>query len=229
MMISELIKTGFSVLKVNDWRTFNYEEKEYGTAKIEKVKYKRGLYLMEGVCGYDFFYVVKPIMINVLKVNGEEFMVDDPLHYYGMKLLADESKGKVLTAGLGLGLYAIFLQSNPNVESVTVIELNNDVKQLIEPMIRKYIKKPTRIVIDDIINWKKRAEDFNTVMLDIWAISKPDTKVYEEMLTMFTLFKFENPNANVYIWGFRDPSINPAVLKLNKKYVEFVKSLMRGD
>jgi len=222
----ELIKTVFSVLKVNDWRTFDYEEKKYGTAKIERVKYKRGLYLMEGVSGYDFFYVTKPIMINVLKINDEEVMNDDPLHYYGMKLLADESKGRDLTAGLGLGLYTIFLQSNTNVESVTVIELNNDIKQLVEPMIRKYIKKPTQIIIDDIMNWKKKARSFDTIMLDIWAINKPDQRVYEEMLTMFTVFKFENPNANVYIWGFRDPSINPAVLKINKKYINFAKSLM---
>jgi spermidine synthase len=224
-----LIKTEFSVLKVNDWRTFDYEEKKYGTAKIEKAKYERGLYLMEGVGGYDFFYVTKPITINVLKVNGEEVMNDDPLHYHGMKLLADESKGKVLTAGLGLGLYTIFLQSNPNVESVTIIELNNNVKQLVEPTIRKYIKKPTQIITDDIMNWKEKAKDFDTIMLDIWAINKPDQRVYEEMLTMFTLFKFENPNANVYIWGFRDPAINPAVLKVNKKYIEFVKSLTEAN
>ena len=227
MLYSRLIKlmreSGFSILEVSDWKTFDYEERECGTAKIEKSKYKRGLYLMEGVAGYDFFYVKKPIVITFLKVNGKEVMVDDPLHYYGMKLLAEASEGKVLTAGLGLGLYTVFLQSNPKVESVTVVELNGDVKQLVEPMIQKYIKKPTQIIVDDIMNWRKRAKNFNTIMLDIWVTSKPEPNVFREMLRMFSMFKVENPNANVYVWGIRESSINPAVKRLNPNYLEFLK------
>jgi hypothetical protein len=220
-------KYGFRVLRVDDWHTFDYYEAKCGSAELKKEKYDEGLYLMEGVDGYDFFYVAKPITVNVLKINGEDCMVDDPLHYHGMRLLAEASSGKVLTAGLGLGLYTIFLQSNPKVETVTVIEKCEDVKQLIMPMILKYIRKPTLIIIDDIYNWVKKAELFDTIMLDIWVTDEQNEKIYYDMERLWKRFSNANPNAKVYVWGMRSPQINPAVKRMSLKYLEFIR-FIRG-
>jgi hypothetical protein len=226
-LIRKLEKDGFRVLRVDDWHTFDYHEAKCGNVELKKEKYRRGLYLMEGVDGYDFFYVAKPITVNVLKVDGEDTMLDDPLHYHGMRLLAEASSGRVLTAGLGLGLYTIFLQQNPKVSSVTVVELNRDVRNLIYPMIEKYIAKPTEIVIDDIMNWVKKARDFDTIMLDIWVTNKQNRKIYYEMERLWKRFTNANPNAKVYVWGIRSPQINPAVKRVSLKYLEFIR-FIRG-
>jgi len=223
--IESLKRAGFKILEINDWHSFDYKIAKVGNAKITKETYEEGLYLMEGVDGFDFFYVKKPIEVTLLKINGETQMVDDPLHFIGMKLLAEASEGKVLTAGLGLGLYTIFLQENPLVESITVIEKNENVKELIEPMISKYIKKPTKIVIDDIINWINKASNFDTIMIDLW--NESNQKTYLEMLSYYGAFKLANPNAKVYVWGVRDSKINPSVKAVNPLYIKFVQNMKR--
>jgi hypothetical protein len=223
--IKGLKKIGFKILEINDWYSFDYKTAKVGNAKITKGIYEEGLYLMEGVDGFDLFYVKKPIEVTLLKIKGETEMVDDPLRLIGMKLLAKASEGKVLTAGLGLGLYTIFLQENPHVESVTVVEKNKNVKELIEPMISKYIIKPTKIIIDDIKNWINKASNFDTIMIDLWNKSNQETLF--EMLYYHGAFKSANPNAKVFIWGLRDKKINPSVKTVNPSYIKvFVQNLM---
>jgi len=223
-----LEKDGFKILRISDWHTFDYREAKCGSAEVKKCVYERGLYLMEGVDGYDFFYVKKRINVTTLCVNGETVMVDDPLHYHGMRLLASASEGHVLTAGLGLGLYTIFLQQNPKVKTITVVEISEDVKNLILPMISKYITKPTKVVIDDIFNYLDKAKDYDTIMLDIWVSDQPNPAIFGEMMYAYKTFSNANPNAKVYIWGSRDPKINPASRGVSLKYVMFVNSVVRG-
>ena len=224
-LIEDLKKAGFKILEIYSWHTFDYKIAKVGNAEITKETYGKGLYLMEGVDGYDFFYVKNPIKITVLKINRETQMVDDPLHLIGMKLLAEASEGKVLTAGLGLGLYTIFLQENPLIESITVIEKNENVKELVEPMISKYIKKPTKIIIDNIMNWMNKAINFDTIMIDLW--NESNQRTYFEMLSYYGAFKLANPKAKVFIWGLRDSKINPSVKAVSPMYINFVQK-MRG-
>jgi 16S rRNA A1518/A1519 N6-dimethyltransferase RsmA/KsgA/DIM1 with predicted DNA glycosylase/AP lyase activity len=54
-------------------------------------------------------------------------MVDDPLHWLGMQDLASAMTGKVLIAGLGLGLVLQALRDNHEVTEIHVIERNKDV------------------------------------------------------------------------------------------------------
>jgi len=220
-LIESLKKAGFKILEIDNWHSLDYKIAKTGNAEIIKETYEKGLYLMEGVDGFDFFYVKNPIKITLLKVNGETQMVDDPLHLIGMKLLAKASEGKVLTAGLGLGLYTTFLQENPLVKSITVIEKNENVKKLVEPMISKYIKKPTKIIIDDIMNWINKASNFDTIMIDLW--NKSNQRTYYEMLSYYGAFKLANPNAKVFIWGLRDSKINPSVKAVNPLYIKFAQ------
>ena len=89
------------ILEIKKWKPFTslYPQAKLGNVEIEKTKYKRGYYLMEGVGGYELFHLKNPAIITTLKIYGEQQMVDDPLHYLGMNLLAKNSGGRVLTAG----------------------------------------------------------------------------------------------------------------------------------
>ena len=69
---SHVIGVGYDkidILRVSKWETpvSHYREEEYGDIRVRKATYDEGLYLMEGVAGYDFFYVSKPIKITIME------------------------------------------------------------------------------------------------------------------------------------------------------------------
>jgi spermidine synthase len=217
------------ILEIKEWKPFTslYPERRIGNVEIKKTKYRKGYYLMEGVGGYELFYLQKSALITVLKIDNFEVMVDDPLHYIGMSLLAKASNGKVLTAGLGLGLYTTFLQSNSQVSGIVVVELNKNVIALVKPLIHRFIKKSTKIIHGNILNWAKKGY-FDTIMLDLWA-GRGSADVFINMIEMYAYFASYNPRAKIFIWGLRDPFINPAVSKVSEEYLKFVSDLRRSQ
>jgi len=89
-----------SFLKIYSWETpaTKYPLMKSGKARLSRKHYKRGFYNMEGVRGYDYFTVKNPIPVTSLIVGKETWMIDDPLHWYGMQDLAKAASGKVLVA-----------------------------------------------------------------------------------------------------------------------------------
>ena len=77
-------------------------------------------------------------------------MLDDPLHDYGMMGLANACRGRVLVAGLGLGLVIHYLLKNKHVEEITVIEKNPSIIQYL----LKYISRDNiNIMLDDVYTY----------------------------------------------------------------------------
>jgi len=225
------MKKNFDILEVGkDWKTVDYPENKVGTAEIKKDIYEKGnFFLMEGTGGYDMVYTGTDIPITQLKIKGETVMVDDPMQWIGMKKLAEHSRGNVLVGGLGLGLVVHHLVKNPSVKRIDVVEFNDDVIKLIKPLLpdgKVHIHK------GDIYDERWRHGDYNTVILDVW-VREEGGRVYEAgtheelpMMPTWLRFKTAYPDADVFIWGMRDPKINPAVEKLpSKKYLDFVSLL----
>lgn len=166
---------------------------------------------MEGVAGYLYYQLKKPIEITSLKINGKEVMVDDPLHWIGMNLLAKHCKGKVLIGGLGLGLiiHALFIEGENALTKIDVAEVNPDVSKLISPFLPHSPK--VELINKDIFTMN--ASDYDTVVLDLWVKGEKDSPrvMGMDMLRAFTHFKAQNANNNIYIWGMGESIINPAV------------------
>jgi len=157
--------------------------------------------------------VTGPIPITSLILGKTTVMVDDPLHWYGMQDLAKASYGKVLVAGLGLGLIVHALEENNNVDSIDVVEINRDVISLVYPHIR--VRK-TRIIHDDFWQYLYRTEEsYDTCIIDIWVYSDPKERVHTgyHMIAAVASVSERLPSAKVFIWGLRDPKWNPAVAK----------------
>lgn len=175
-----------------------------GRARIVRTFYTRGLYHMEGIGGYDYYYVEDVIPITTLKVGGTEWMVDDPPHWLGMQLIARRCAGRVLCAGLGLGLILFALRGNQGVTSVDMLEKEEDVIKLMKPLIPR-----CRILEGDF--W--RFEDFrayDTIFVDIWSGYETGEKV-AEMRRALRMIKLNAPRASVFIWGLKDMTANPAL------------------
>lgn len=204
-------REGCRTLIVEDWKTpaTDYPEKKVGSAEIRRSKIK-GLYLMEGVAGYDFYCSDKPITVTSLYINGEEVMVDDPLQMKGMEKLAEHSEGNTLVGGLGLGLVVHELAKNPKVKKIVVVEKNKDVIDLIKPFLPN-----DKVTIEqgDVLDekWYRKCPD--TVILDIWWWRGGSREGFGEMMSAFGKIKLACPNTKVYIWGTNIPEINPAVEK----------------
>jgi len=111
-----------------------------------------GYWRMEGTGGYEFFRV-RGGRLTVMSLDRREpgrkrwktWMVDDPLHWYGMReLVLDLPPGRLLVAGLGLGLFAHHLMDRPDITSIEVIEIDPDVIALVEPTLPD---DPRRVIV----------------------------------------------------------------------------------
>lgn len=206
------------VLKVTEWSTpaTHYAEQTLGTASIQRGKQPRGFYNMEGVGGHMFYQCLKAIPLTMLKINKVTTMVDDPLHWMGMKLLAKHSVGNVLVGGLGLGLVAHALAENPDVKGVTIIDINVDVLNTVSPYVFDSWAGPNadklRIRQGNVFHQPLRAYD--TVILDIWVKSQGDDPkpICKSMSDAIRRCKAQmHPFAKLFVWGVGDHKLNPSV------------------
>lgn len=177
-----------NIIKIKEWKTpaTNYPLIQVRNARITRRNYKKGYYHNYGVNGYKYFEVIKPIPITNLELKENKkwqtWMVDDPPHYWSMQNYANRSYRKVLIAGLGLGLVIHELSKNSNIDSITVIEIEEDVINLISPLLPKF-EINFEIIKEDFFKFiEYTSEDFDRIIIDLWTSgSKEETmRILEE-------------------------------------------------
>ena len=109
-----------------------------GRARLHRENYRPGYYRMEGQGGYEFYRTTRSMAVAGLQIREgsgwKTWMVDDPLHWIGMREIVSRlPRGPLLVAGLGLGLMLHHLQTRPDISSITVVEREHDVIELISP------------------------------------------------------------------------------------------------
>lgn len=140
-------------LEITEWETpaTKYPLIKTGSVEISRINQTAGYYRMEGVRGYDYYHHAKKIPVTCLRIGKETVMVDDPLHWIGMQDLAKAMTGKVLIAGLGLGLVLHALRDNKEVTEIHVIERNKDVIGLMKHNMPQDDR--IKIISDDFWNY----------------------------------------------------------------------------
>lgn len=201
------------IILIKEWKTpaTGYREKEFGSARIRREKYKKGYYHNYGLRGYEYFEVKKPIDITSLEIKDESgtwktWMVDDPPHWWAMQKYAENSSENVLVAGLGLGLVTGELLKNVDVSSVTVIERNEDVIGLIAPFLPVESGDNLEILNEDFYDFIHETEEkFDRLIVDLWVTgSKEETLrvLNDEVLPLAAYLKKLFPDASVVFHGF---------------------------
>lgn len=111
----------------------------------------------------------------ILKVRGAVVMSDTDMERRSNLGAALNARGDVLIGGLGLGMILCPMLRNPDVRTITVIELNMNVCHLTGPAIRRWAADrnldPTRlnIVRGDVFTWKPATgQRFDSIYFDIW-------------------------------------------------------------
>ena len=113
-----------------------------------------------------------------LVIDGSVVMSDTDMEKDTNWRAVRNAHGHVLIAGLGLGMIILPLLEKPEVKTITVIEKNPDVINLVYP----YLKSDKLTVINaDIFEWKPvKTAKYDSIYFDIWTFitteSLPDIK-----------------------------------------------------
>ena len=198
------------VFSANGWQTpaTHYPELSVGDFRIHHSYYSaRSYYPMWGVKDYLYFTSAKRIPLAMLQERRgsrwHTWMVDDPPHWYSMEVYAQAAKGRVLVAGLGLGLVCHCLTANPGVTAIDVIERSEDVIKLVKPL----IPQDERISIqqDDFYNWVEKKNRYDMIIVDLWTSSGKQQKAdmyYREVLPLYARLEWLYPAARKVFHGF---------------------------
>lgn len=113
----------------------------------------------------DYDAVVRPGRYVKLVVGGQLMMSDTPMERRTNIDFARNVKGRVLIAGLGIGMILHKLEEKPEVTEVVVVEKYPEVVSLVGPTVGPKVK----VVTADIFEWKPaKGEKFDTIYADIW-------------------------------------------------------------
>lgn len=198
------------VLKIDEnWTALlRYEKRKVGHAEISTHTYKPGYYLMEGIDGYLYFEVTKQIQIINLKISGDVVMVDDPLHWIGMKRIAEACYGNVLIGGLGLGIILHHLKNNNKVTKIVVCEIDRDVIELISSFLPDDLR--VMILCKDVFTIPDESiKSFDVIVLDVLVKEGGEFKKGFPGIEDVRVFQQINHDKKVYIWGINDSKYNP--------------------
>ena len=228
------MKDTMSILDIpTKWKTVSYPDKSIGSAKISHIRYHEGYYMMEGVDGFLLYRVnTRGIPVTVLSIDGNEVMVDDPMHWLGMQRLAEHSSGNVLVCGLGLGLIVHHLCNNKNVARIDVAELNKDVISLVKPLLPRDSR--VNVFHMDASSDVLLRKGYDTVIIDLLVKEGDDVVLAGSsadpsmVYVIKKRFEIENPDAKVFIWGIRDPYVNPAVTHVDEKVYASIVEMIEG-
>lgn len=225
-----------SCLVLRDWRTpaTGYPERQLGNYRIKRIYY-RGHYYMYGIDGYLFFEAPKRIPVTQLQeLRGKRWhswMVDDPPHERAMEIYAEQSRGRVLIAGLGLGLILHALAKNDRVTSVTCIEISQEVIGLVGPEVWKYRPK-IQVIREDFYKFiREDNTKWDGIITDLW-VAGPENKMdifYHEVLPFAVALRVKYPDTPLTFHGFSTVSdIKHTTLEMTEKVCEMMSFLRRG-
>ena len=224
-------------LEITEWHTpaTDYPESEVGNFRIHHIKQSRGYYNHWGLDGYLFLKVKKPIPITNLqeKRNGkwQYWMVDDPPQQRAMEIYAAHAHGRVLVAGLGLGLILHELAKNPRVNSVVVLEKSPEVMELMLSNIQ-YLFEPKKgeplfvVTNEDFYEFiENDTGGWDTIIVDLWVSNSADEKMrifYQEILPLHFMLSQKYPASEITYHGFQTVS---AIKPVSEEMVELVSEI----
>ena len=123
---------------------------------------------------YVYLYLGKELWMTTRRVerlaHGLSILYEKPLI---------EGGSRVFVAGLGVGLILLYLALSKHTKEVIVAEIDSDVINLVEPIIRPWLAKnypafKWALVHGDALEEVKNHGKFDWIYFDIWKATKPD-------------------------------------------------------
>ena len=112
--------------------------------------------------------------------------------------------GDIIIGGLGVGMIILAIQDKPEVKSITVIEKNEEVIEMVASQLN--FNEKVKIIHADVFEWRpEKGVKYDMSYMDIWNYVNED--VYEEMKQLkrkysrYLKSKKENPNRYNKCWA----------------------------
>jgi hypothetical protein len=132
--------------------------------------------------------------------RGQTIMSDTWMERRTNEPFVEAARGDVLIAGLGIGMVLLDVQDKDNVTSVTVVEKEQEVIDLIEDQLP--LRSKVMIVNDDIFTYRTDKR-FDTIYFDIWDTISGDN--YPEMKKLHRKFaRAKRPGGWMSSWRKED-------------------------
>lgn len=112
------------------------------------------------------------------------------------------AKGDVLVAGLGMGMILLALQKKKNVKSITVVEIDEELRDLVMKGLRKRLNKKVKIEIGNIFQYHTKKK-FDFIYCDIWN-QITGTNLPEMNALRWKLSSFLKKDGNLSNWREND-------------------------
>jgi hypothetical protein len=118
-----------------------------------------------------------------------EWMVDDHQRQIAMADYASKAHGDTLVGGLGLGLLTMWCMKNPNTTTVTTVEIDPDLIDLVG----------LGAIQGDFWEFAAQEDGWDTIIADLWPDhAYPDEDIEERL----SLVRTRNPQATIIIHGY---------------------------
>lgn len=139
-----------------------------------------------------------------LMEHGEVVMSDTPMEKRTNQFFIDNAHGDVLIAGLGIGLIVLPIQDKEEVTSITILEKNPEVIEMVAEQLP--LNDKVTIIQGDVYEHTfPKGTKFNCIYFDIW--NYVNSEVYQEMKKLkrkYLKYKrtlAEDPNAFIKCWA----------------------------
>jgi len=118
--------------------------------------------------------------------NGREWMLITPNEIHTMAPVIEQSFGRVLSYGLGMGYFAYMASEKPEVESITLVERDPEAIALFQEHILPQFsqRQKIRILEADAFTYAKRhmgKENYDFVFTDLWHDAGDGMELYLRM------------------------------------------------
>lgn len=174
-------------------------EKEQNGWKLEKFEVKNDDLL------YAFRSGVDPGNYIRLMHDGKLVMSDTDMEKRTNAEFCSKAHGDVLIGGLGIGLIVLAIQDKPEVNSITILEYNQDVIDLVATQLP--LNNKVKIVNADVFIWKPdKGIRYDTIYMDIWPliskeIYQKEMRVLKKKFARYLKSKDLNPNRFNKCWA----------------------------
>lgn len=175
------------------------EKEEIGLARVQRFTVNKDYAKFFNIRNYGRDAIKEGDYVK-LYVGNELMMSDTPMERTTNSEFVRKANGRVLIAGLGVGLIVNAILEKTEVTEVIVVEKYDDVISIVAP---KFNNNTLKIIHSDIFDYKPlKSEKFDTIYFDIW----PDicTDNLEQIKLLHNRFKNklnkDNPNRFMNSW-----------------------------
>lgn len=181
----------------NTFGDFSIYIDEHNLHATEKM---RDFYGFSNSLEKDYTFILKKLSTN------QALMTDSEVELLSNKHFIDNATGDVLILGLGLGMIVFPLLDDDSVNSITIIEKEQDIIDYVGGKIKNLdTKNKVQIKLGDAYNYHQNQSDYGKydyIYIDFWpSLTESAFKDMEEMVITYEPLK-KHKNSFLRCWAY---------------------------